>query len=804
MTLRKEAGGRRAAPPGEAAGGRVAGNLVEAAGGRTAGNLLPSRRASPAIRGEQRSVAAVRGRSESVAVRLVVFAALGAFAAAHWYRLVAGAPAARMLAGVATATALGALLTGLGRTRLPRPVVHVAALAAVAAAGALALVVTGLPARLLPPGAWDELGGELDRGAAGIRTVRWPYSGPEEWVGLVILLGVPLLLTAAASLTFWPVRRAAGLLRGLGLVVLLLLYAIPATEHDPGAPLLTGFALLALVAAWLWLPRLRGREVAVAGAVVVAMGLAASPVASRLDADAALVEYQSWQWFEGEDITFNWNHTYGPLDWPRDGTVLLNVESEKPLYWKAETLDSFDGLRWLRSGANERSEPGAELPGAVDPRWAQRFTVTVRSLRTDFVVSAGTPYSVVGAGDAVTGSADGTVRRLDEPLERGDSYTVRSYVPDPSPERMRAADSAYPTALEQYTRVELPLRGETALPGSARYAPGVSRPSVVVPLRGGDPAGAIEADRRLGESPYARSYALARRLTAGSPTVYDAVDRVQDHLRTRYTYSEGPPNKAYPLEAFLFEDKIGYCQQFSGAMALMLRMSGIPARVVSGFAPGELNSDTGEFRVRDLDAHSWVEVYFNDIGWVTFDPTPRAAPADRAGQGPEAERLDIPTGGETRLGDGAGPIPDRGGAPAAAVGGTTRDDGGPPALPVVLALLTCAAAALLLRRRARRRSGPAPADAGLRELERALPRLGWSLGPGTTLLELERRLARGAGPESAGYVARLREGRFSARGARPPGRAERAALRRELTSTGGLRARLRGFLALPPGGPRVS
>jgi len=783
--------------------------LGGAAGGREAANpraAAPAPRRRLGVPGRSRASTAAAGvRVESSLVALAVFALLGAFAAAHWYRLVAGAPVGRMVAAVVAATALGAFLIALGRARLPRPAVHLAALAGVVATGATALVVTGLPARLLGPRAWDELAGELDRGTAGIRTAEWPYSGPEEWVGLVILLGAPLLLSAAAALTFWPARRARGLLRALGLVVLLLLYGIPATEHDPGAPLLRGFVLLTLVGAWLWLPRLRGREAVVAGAVVVAVGLGSLPVAGRLDAEAALVDYQSWQWFEGEDITFNWNHSYGPLDWPRKGTTLLNVESEKPLYWKAETLDSFDGLRWLRSDANERSEPGGELPSDPDPRWMERFRVTVRSLRTDFVVGAGTPYSVIGAGDAVTGSADGTVRRLDESLERGDSYTVRSYVPDPGAERMRAAGSAYPTELGQYTRVALPLRGETALPDSERYASGAERPSVGVPLREGNPAGAIRADRLLGGSPYAKTYALARRLTAGAPTVYDAVDRVQDHVRTEYTYSERPPTQAYPLEAFLFEDKIGYCQQFSGAMALMLRMSGIPARVVSGFAPGSLDSDTGEFRVRDLDAHSWVEVYFNDIGWVTFDPTPQAAPADRAGQGPEAERLDIPTGGETRLGDGAGPIPDRGGDPAATAPGATEDEGGPSALPLVLALLAvAAAAALALRRRSTRGSGLGPAEAGLRELERALPRLGWSLGPGTTLLELERHLAGAAGPGSAGYVARLREGRFSPRGARPPGRAQRAVLRRELTAAGGPRARLRGFLALPPGGPRVS
>ncbi len=712
-----------------------------------------------------------------------------------------------MVAAVAVATALGALLTILGRTALPRPAVHIGALLCAVAAGALAVVVAGLPARLLAPGGWDELAGELDRGLSGIRTVQWPYSGPEEWVGLVILLGAPLLLTAAAALTFWPVRRAAGLMRALGLVVLLALYGVPVTEHDPGAPLLRGFVLLAVVAAWLWLPRLRGREAGVAAAVVLAVGIGALPVAAKLDADTALVDYRSWQWFGGgKDITFNFNHSYGPLDWPRSGTTLLNVRSEKPLYWKVETLDAFDGLRWLRSDANERSEPGGELPADPDSRWDEQFEVTVRSLKTDFVVGAGTPYAVIGAGEAVTGSADGTVRRLDEPLERGDAYTVRSYVPDPGPERMRAAARAYPAQLDQYTRIELPLAGETALPDSRRYPPGVDRAAVVVPLRGGDPDGAIEADRLLGDSPYAKTHALASRLTAGAPTVYDAVDRVQDHLRTQYIYSERPPTQAYPLESFLFEDKIGYCQQFSGAMALMLRMSGIPTRVVSGFSPGSLDSEGGEYRVRDLDAHSWVEVYFNDIGWVTFDPTPQAAPADRAGRGPEAERLDIPTGGQSRLGGGAGPIPERGGDPAATAAGPAGEEGGGlPALPVILALLLVAAAvALVLRLRARRGSGLPSGDAGLRELERALPRLGWALGPGTTLLELERRLARAAGPGSAGYVARLREGRFSPRGARLPGRAERAALRRELTAEGGLRARLRGFRALPPGGPRTS
>jgi MYXO-CTERM domain-containing protein len=237
-------------------------------------------------------------------------------------------------------------------------------------------------------------------------------------------------------------------------------------------------------------------------------------------------------------------------------------------------------------------------------------------------------------------------------------------------------------------------------------------------------------------------------------------------------------------------------------MALMLRMSGIPARVVSGFSPGSFNKDSGEYRVRDLDAHSWVEVFFNDIGWVTFDPTPPASPADRAADGPSSPLGDRPQPGAANAqGSDAQGSGDPAGAGAAGAGSDGDGGGGPPLIAVIAALGLAGVAAAVWHRR--RRSGEPDPDAALRELERALPRLGWPLPAGTTLLDLERRLARMAGPGSAGYVARLREGRYSPRGARAPGRAARKALRRELTAAGGPLGRLRGLRALPPRGPAV-
>ena len=105
---------------------------------------------------------------------------------------------------------------------------------------------------------------------------------------------------------------------------------------------------------------------------------------------------------------------------------------------------------------------------------------------------------------------------------------------------------------------------------------------------------------------------------------------VAARLRDGFTYSERPPAPApgqAPLEAFIFDGRRGYCQQFAGAMALLLRMGGVPARVATGFTPGGFSKRKGAWIVRDTDAHAWVEAWFDRFGWVALDPTPAATPA---------------------------------------------------------------------------------------------------------------------------------------------------------------------------------
>jgi hypothetical protein len=250
-----------------------------------------------------------------------------------------------------------------------------------------------------------------------------------------------------------------------------------------------------------------------------------------------------------------------------------------------------------------------------------------------------------------------------------------------------------------------------------------------------------------------------------------------------------------PIDAFLFRDKVGYCQQFSGAMALLLRMGGVPARVATGFTPGTLDTTRKEYVVRDLDAHSWVEAYFPDVGWMTFDPTPAIAPPRAQAAGIEQQSGDDPVEEEEETGTAAA---ERGTDPAGIDTGAADDAGGGLSVAriVALSLLGVALAGLLVGfALMHRRHVRMTVDDHVRELERALRRSGRGGDSRLTLSALEERYR--LSPDAAAYLRTLRDGRYGW-GSAPPSRGQRAALRRELAAGLGLRGRLRSLWALPP------
>lgn len=749
----------------------------------------------------------------SLPLELACFAALAFFAAREWAALVHEPPMGRAALAVAIATAAGLALAALAQ-RSPRPRAARALAAGIAAAAVLlAAVAIGLPADRLWPGNWDELVSSVGASLGGVADVALPYDGGDEWTRLAILLAAPLLVGVAAALAFWPwgergPRRMAALILLVGLLLLAMAW------RTPGGEVGRGLVLALLVAAWLWLPRLPADRAAAAARAVGAAVVVAVPLAAWLGPGKPLLDYRDWSLLSAGEVTFSWDEqSYGPLDWPQRGTPMLRIESDDPHYWKVSTLDSFDGAGWRRSvdvgssvgvGSSGGAEPALGRPSELQDgtsgqtanlEWIERIFVDVRGLRTDIAVGAGTTMSLRGIeGDP---SPDATWS-LGSDLHRGDDYGAIVYVPEPTAGSMRAAPARYPSSLERYTAFSLP--GEGA--GRAPFW--------------GTSGGAEVADRVAG-GPYEQTYDLARGLTASSATPYDAARAIEDHLRSGYAYDQDVPEHAYPLSAFLFEDRRGYCQQFSGAMALMLRMVGIPARVATGFTPGAQDRDAGTFLVEDTDAHAWVEVFFPGTGWVPFEPTPAAAPAEsqlgeRAAAAAIAGSDDGNDGAEEAQPPAPAPTRDEeaGGASGTAAAPGPGEGSGPPTAAIAAVglaglLVAGGAYAVMAVRRARRaRNEPdALAGAQLGELRTALARLDEPVPEGATLLELERRLARIAGPAGPAYAAKLRERRFRRPSAPPPSVADRRALRRSLLADAGWRGAPRVLAAIAPGGPRA-
>jgi transglutaminase-like putative cysteine protease len=467
------------------------------------------------------------------------------------------------------------------------------------------------------------------------------------------------------------------------------------------------------------------------------------------------------------------------------------VQAKHQAYWKATNLDDFDGARWVADRASANLD-GCDVPGYLPKNredWLQWITVSVRNLRTPTFVTAGVACAIAAPRIANVPLGDGTYSAATRSLRRGDAYRALVYTPTPSESERRDTPGIVPSAMLPFTRIELPdltasldnLGVRVQFPffgtdGRATYTP------IADPRANPKPARTLLLTGR-----YARTYRLAQRLRRQSRAPEDYIESVMRYLKgDAFSYTETPPVSAENLDGFLFDAKTGYCQQYSGAMALLLRMGGIPARVSTGFTAGSFDRTTKEYVVRDFDAHSWVEAWYPGIGWVTWDPTPAAAPA-------RSQTDDLAAGVAGRL-RGA---PDLGGdvRTGGSRGLASSAHGTPWALIVIGALAALIAVALavwlLLRHRRLLAAGWGPVS----ELERALVRAHRPPGPAATLRQVESGFART--PAAAGYVRALREQRYGGRPT-PPDTAGRRAVRAELGRGQGLAGRLRAWWALPP------
>jgi len=266
--------------------------------------------------------------------------------------------------------------------------------------------------------------------------------------------------------------------------------------------------------------------------------------------------------------------------------VLLTVRADRRTFLRGEVFDVWDGGSWHRS--DSRAYPvvdGApfvarhDLAGDGPVSLTQR--IRVEAPIAEILVAAPTAVEVEAAGDLLQ-SADGTLLPRPRPLGRGAVYTVtsRSFPLDEA--GLRADDG--------------PIHPEIR----ARYA--------------AEPA-TTDRVRRLAESIGAE---------AGATTAYDRIRAFEAWMGDHVAYSiDAPPSPrgTDAVDHFLFESKLGWCEQIASSLVVLARSQGIPARLATGFVPGERDRASGDLVVRGTDAHAWAEVWFPSYGWVAFDPT---------------------------------------------------------------------------------------------------------------------------------------------------------------------------------------
>ena len=665
-------------------------------------------------------------------------------------------------------------------------------------------VVAGIVAVWIAFGVWLPLhpvgGGRavwthFDSGFLDFYSTHLPFD-PRLHVDMaeVVLLAV-FLFTLAVGLCAAarkPVAAAVLLLAGAGWPATLI---VPAHGTPLGAAIL-GAALVVLAVAGS--RRISGVAVPSALALVLGGILVGTATASN----QPVLNWQSWSLAggsAGESVSFVWDARYSGLAWPKAKTTMLEVRSTtQPAYLRAAVLDDFVDGKWIEGPP--RAADSLEPAAAFRPANQTKEVVTVEGLADTRLLGGAVPVRFAASTPLV--EPERGFAQLPTGFGRGFQYTAWSYAPSPSTQALSRSPARYPAEL---------LDG-----GMLDVNDGIRVPVFGVPGREAEVARSLALTFDL--SNYVRLARLADRVTRGARTPYAAVADLERWFLVDggFTYSNDPRIVEPPLVGFATTTRSGYCQYFAGAMALMLRYAGIPARVAVGFAGPTFNGSGWTFT--DHDAHGWVEVWFKGYGWLPFDPTPATRGSSRAPLIAPYTRSSGSGGGGSRTGAGdhsstarsggtgngrihQGRGPRSSGAPIARSG-----SGAFPYALVVLLLVVGVVGGIALAKESRRRvrrlaRNPRRIAAACRdELASFLLDQGIDSPPSATVRELGELAQRRLGADVDEFVTATTAARFgrlesaaaAARVARRESRPLLASCRRFLTR----RERLRGLLSL--------
>ena len=291
--------------------------------------------------------------------------------------------------------------------------------------------------------------------------------------------------------------------------------------------------------------------------------------------------------------------------------IVMRVRAPEPAFWRGQTFTNFDGRRWTVSEdtlARTVEGPRIDIFPTIGDRTAEdapteEFVQTFY-VETDLpnIVFAATRAETLVFDGSVTNRSDGALR-ADRTISDGTVYSVVSQRVDVTAEMLNA-------------------QGELG----DRFAPFADRAEVAPFLD-------------IPPSTSSRTIELAEALRVDGST-YGTILAYQQWIaqNTRYDLNSPIPD-GDAVDDFLFESQLGFCEQIASSLVVMLRTQGVPARLATGYIPGERDRISGVFSVKASDAHAWVEVWFPETGWQAFDPTasvPLAGETERSTVGGDA------------------------------------------------------------------------------------------------------------------------------------------------------------------------
>lgn len=321
---------------------------------------------------------------------------------------------------------------------------------------------------------------------------------------------------------------------------------------------------------------------------------------SLQDPASMLKPYQPPTNFFGDQLTIS-----GNVELPVGEVLIYSASDKQPHYLEGFTYNHFDGHTWTLS----------LTPSNINTYDAKQ-DLTVDNNRTDFAKTAVSVKLVVppegskhylfapaqpfnfSVPTQVYSDVKAAVWTQQSPLVKGEDYQVTSLI--------------LPINSPDLVNIPLPKSNQDLWSADGDYAKlalyYTEYPSDLSP----------------------NTINTVRQWTQGSPNAYSAMKMLEAHLSNQQTFTYRVNNPPIPRNVdvvdYLLQTHIGYCTYYATAMAVMGRMLGVPTRVVNGFSSGHFDAQRQVWSVLGSDAHSWVQAYFPNYGWASFDPTPGYSP----------------------------------------------------------------------------------------------------------------------------------------------------------------------------------